>query len=174
VLLFLPITLFPIIGGVLFPFWVALPLNIAAATVGGWLSFQVTRYFGRSAVEPFLKGKIKSWDKFSSAQGFKTVLLLRLIGVPPYIISNYALGFSSVNNVDFLTATMIGILPWMAIVTYLANSLWQAVLVGGKKGLAGALAQALGPLMIVSFSILAVVLINVFLKRRKTSRHSNL
>src|SRR5690242_893804 len=35
----LPITMFPIVGGVLFPFWIALPLNVMAATAGGWLAF---------------------------------------------------------------------------------------------------------------------------------------
>ena len=39
----LPITMFPIIGGVLFPFGVALPLNVAAATAGACCSFCVSR-----------------------------------------------------------------------------------------------------------------------------------
>jgi uncharacterized membrane protein YdjX (TVP38/TMEM64 family) len=104
-------------------------------------------------------------------EGFKTVLILRLIGVPPFIISNYALGLSGVRQVDFLTATMIGILPWMGIVTYLARSLWQAVLIGGNEGLAKALVHALGPLVIVSIVIVAILVINQLMKGR---RHSNL
>lgn len=167
----LPITLFPIIGGVLFPFWIAFPLNVFAATTGGWLSFMITRKFGRKAVEPFLKKRFKSWSQFTNAQGFKTVLFLRLVGVPPFIVANYSLGLSRVKPIDFLTGTMIGILPWMGIVTYLAQSLWSAVLVGGQGGLAKALTHALAPLVIVSLTILGVVVINYFLKRR---RHSNL
>ncbi|MCG3204191.1 MAG: hypothetical protein KCHDKBKB_00898 [Elusimicrobia bacterium] len=167
----LPITLFPIIGGVLFPFWVALPMNIFAATTGAWLSFMVTRKWGERSVGTFFRKEFKAWEKFSKMEGFKTILLLRLIGVPPFIVSNYALGFSGVRQTDFITGTMIGILPWMGIVTYLAHSLWEAALVGGQKGLTKALAHALGPLILVSFSILGVMVFNYMLKRR---RHSNL
>lgn len=167
----LPITMFPIVGGVLFPFWLAFPLNVLAATLGAWLSFGVTRTFGRHAVEPYLRGKIKSWDKITARQGFKAVLILRLVGVPPFIVSNYALGFSGVNNFDFLLGTSIGILPWMGIVTYLANSLWAAVLVGGRQGLAKALFEALGPLTIVSAMILTAIAVNILIQKR---RHSNL
>src|SRR5258708_6748501 len=74
----LPITLFPIVGGVLFPFWIAFPLNVFAATAGAWLSFRLTRIVGRHAIEPHLQKRIKSWDKFARMEGFKAVLLLRL------------------------------------------------------------------------------------------------
>jgi uncharacterized membrane protein YdjX (TVP38/TMEM64 family) len=167
----LPITLFPIIGGVLFPFWIAFPLNVFAATTGGWLSFMLTRTLGEKTLAPYLHRKFSALEKFTKMEGFRTVLFLRLIGVPPFIVSNYALGFSEVTHIDFITGTMIGILPWMGIVTYLANSLWAAALVGGQQGLAKALTHALAPLLIVSLSILGVLALNYWLKRR---RHSNL
>jgi uncharacterized membrane protein YdjX (TVP38/TMEM64 family) len=168
----LPITLFPIIGGVLFPFGLALPLNVAAATLGAFLSFCVTRYFGSRYIEPILRKRIKTWDKIADARGFQTVLLLRLVGIPPFIVSNYALGLSRVNVPDFLLATAIGILPWMGIVTFLANSLWQAVLVGGEAGLRTALWHALSPLFFVSCVIACVMLALHGIRRR--ARHSNL
>ncbi len=167
----LPITLFPIIGGVLFPFYIALPLNLFAATLGAWMSFMVTRVLGQKKVEPYLRHRFKGWDRFERMEGFKAVLLLRLLGIPPFIVSNYALGLSGVRNTDFVMGTIIGILPWMGIVTYLSHSLWEAVLVGGEKGLAKALVQVLGPLTVASFSILAVVVVNYLLRKR---RHSNL
>lgn len=167
----LPITLFPIIGGVLFPFSVALPLNVFAATVGAWMSFRVTRFFGHDTVEPILRKRFKSLDRFARMEGFKTVLFLRLIGIPPFIVSNYALGLSDVRQADFLLGTIIGILPWMAIITYLSHSLWATVLMSGEKGLVQALAHALGPLMIVSLSILAMLLVSQYFRGR---RHSNL
>jgi uncharacterized membrane protein YdjX (TVP38/TMEM64 family) len=168
----LPITMFPIIGGVLFPFWLALPLNIAAATAGAFMSFCVTRYFGSRHIEPMLRRRIKTWDKIADARGFQTVLLLRLIGIPPFIVTNYALGLSRVNFPDFLIATVIGIMPWMGIVTFLANSLWAAVLVGGQAGLGKALWHVLGPLFFVSCVVATVMLTVHGIKRRR--RHSNL
>jgi uncharacterized membrane protein YdjX (TVP38/TMEM64 family) len=177
----LPITLFPIVGGILCHFWLALPLNVLAATSGAWFSFLITRRFGRRAVEPFLRGKIKSWEQFSSQQGFKTIFLLRLVGVPPFIVSNYALGLSGVSHDDFLLGTAFGILPWMSIVTYAAGSLWQAVLTGGEKGLSHALFHALAPLMVISVGMVIGVGTSMILRRRKArialaqaQAHSNL
>jgi len=166
----LPITLFPIIGGVLLPFYIALPLNVIAATLGGWFSMWVSRLFGRRLIEPLLKGRLKSLDRITATQGFKTVLLLRVIGVPPYIFTNYALGFSAVNNWDFWTGTMLGILPWMSIVTYASHSLWKAVLTGGEKGLMKALAQAVGPLVVLSVLVVIVLLLSEKLKKQGMER----
>ncbi len=168
----LPITMFPIIGGVLFPFGVALPLNIAAATMGAFCSFCVSRYFGGHYVEPLLRKRVKVWAKIADARGFQTVLLLRLVGIPPFIVTNYALGLSRVDVSDFLIATAIGILPWMGIVTFLSHSLWDAVLVGGQAGLGQALWHVLRPLFFVSCVIATVMLTVHGVKRRR--RHSNL
>lgn len=174
--MFLPVTLFPIIGGVLFPFWIALPLNLLATTLGAWFSFRVTRFFGRKTVESLLKGKIRSLDKITGAQGFKTVLLLRFVGVPPFLVCNYGLGFSAVNNFDFLLGTALGVLPWMSIITFLSHSLWEAVLVGGQKGLAAALFEAMLPLMILSGIVTAALVVKYFMNmnKKRHRRQSNL
>ena len=163
----LPITLFPIIGGVLFDFWLALPLNLLAATVGAWLSFRVGRRFGRSAIEPLLRGNLKAVDRLAASQGVRTVFLLRLIGMPPFIVSNYGLGLSAVRNRDFLVGTLTGMTPWMTMVTYLAASLWQAVLVGGEKGLMSALVKAMAPLTTLSALIMVGVVATWYLRRRR-------
>jgi uncharacterized membrane protein YdjX (TVP38/TMEM64 family) len=175
----LPITIFPIVGGVLLPFWLAVPLNILAATLGAFLSFCVSRYFGRGAVENFLKGKFKAFDHKAIANGFKTVLILRLIGIPPFIVTNYALGLSPIRVRDFIFATILGIFPWMTLVTVLASHLWEAILVGGEKGFMHALMTQMRPLFGLTLLILVVFAINYFLKKKNKlqpakQHHSNL
>lgn len=165
--LIFPITPFPIVGGVLLNFWIALPLNILAASVGAWLAFLVARFFGRDAIEPFLKGHLKSLDRYASAKGFKTVLFLRWVGIPPFTIMNYALGLSGVKGKDYLLATLLGILPWMCIVTYASSSLWKAIVEGGQQGLTKALWNFFGPLMILSLIMIGSVLLASYIKRRK-------
>lgn len=171
----LPITVFPIIGGVLFPFWAALPLNLLAATTGAYLAFILTRFFGRDAIETMLKGKLKMFDHLAAVEGFRTVLVLRLVGVPPFIVANYALGLSGIRTRDFLLGTALGIIPWMALITFTAHSLWEAILVGGEKGLSVALFKTMGPLMFLSSAVLVGAVIVYFVKqRRKKKAHSNL
>lgn len=150
----LPITPFPIIGGVLFPFWLAFPMNVLAATMGAYCSFLVARFAGRDVVEPFIRGKLKSLDQMTEEEGFKTVLLLRVIGIPPFIVTNYGLGLSGVRHRDFLLATAIGMTPWMGMTSYLARGLWNAALVGGNQGLSKALSAGLFPLTLMSLMVL--------------------
>lgn len=170
-----PITIFPIIGGVLFDFRIAFPVNLAAGTLGSCLSFAIARYFGRSFVEKFLRGRLKSFDKFTADQGLKTVAIIRLIGVPPFIIANYAMGLSGIKLRDYVIGTVIGTIPWVALMTYLANSFWQAALVGGEKGLLEAVMSKLGPMMALSAVILIGVIVAYFVKRKKiVEPYSNL
>jgi uncharacterized membrane protein YdjX (TVP38/TMEM64 family) len=154
--LFLPITIFPIAGGVLLPFWISLPLNILAATAGSWLAFIIARKIGRARVEHFIKGKLKEFDDMTAQEGLKTVLFIRWTGIPPFLFANYALGLSGIKVSDYLLGTVFGIMPWMAIVTLASSTLWNAVLEGGRKGLAAALAKTLLPMMGLSILILGV------------------
>jgi uncharacterized membrane protein YdjX (TVP38/TMEM64 family) len=162
-----PISIFPIIGGVLLPFWLALPLNLAAATTGAGIAFLVARFFGREAIEPFLKGKFRSFDKSAATQGVGAVFVLRWVGIPPFVIANYLLGLSRIKLRDFLLGTVAGILPWTTFVTYSAGSLWEAVLVGGEKGLRQAIVSKMGPLMVLSCIVLVSVGITAYIKSRK-------
>ncbi|MFN0117988.1 MAG: TVP38/TMEM64 family protein [Elusimicrobiota bacterium] len=169
--LWLPITPFPIIGGVLFNFWVAIPLNVLCATLGACMAFGISRYFGRDVIESFLKGKFKTFDQITAAEGFKTVFLLRFIGIPPFIVSNYALGLSGISLKKYFLGTLLGIIPWMVLITALSHSLWQAVLISGQKGFFQAWV-ALRPLFFVSLSIGLISLIYLIYKNKKQKKTS--
>lgn len=168
--LFLPITIFPVIGGVLFDFWIALPMNVLAATLGAWLAFGISRFFGRDAMEAFLKGRFKSYDRLTASRGVRAVALLRWLGVPPFAVTNYILGLSAIKSFDYFVGTMIGILPWMGMVTYASHSLWQAILEGGKAGLGQALWKSFGPIMILSATIVTTVIVTYLIKGVRSRR----
>ncbi len=171
----IPITIFPIIGGVLFDFWIAFPLNLTAATLGSCLAFSISRFFGRDFVERFLRNRGPSFEQFTKKQGIKTVAIIRWIGVPPFIIANYLLGLSPVGVKDYVLGTIVGIIPWVALMTYLANSFWAAALVGGEKGLLTAVASRLGPMMGLSALVLVGVVTAYFIKKKKKdTTYSNL
>jgi uncharacterized membrane protein YdjX (TVP38/TMEM64 family) len=173
----LPITLFPIIGGVLFGFRIAFPMNLLACTIGAWMAFSISRFFGRDAVETILKGRLRVLDRMAAVEGFRTVLILRLLGIPPFLVANYALGLSAIRQRHYLIGTFLGISPWMALITFASHSLWEAVLVGGEKGFSAALFRIMGPMMLLSFGVIATTGILYFVKKRKatpTASHSNL
>jgi ABC-type uncharacterized transport system permease subunit len=62
----------------------------------------------------------------------------------------------------------------MVVVTYAADSLWHAAIVGGEKGFRAALLHLVTPLMLISGAILAGMIINFLRKRKNKLAHSNL
>jgi uncharacterized membrane protein YdjX (TVP38/TMEM64 family) len=177
--MFLPITVFLIIGGVLLDFRWALPFNLLAATTGAWLSFLLARWLGKDVVHRILRGKMKYIDQLAQKSGLKSILILRLLGIPPFIVTNYALGLSSMNSKDFVLGTFFGIAPWMCLVTYAAHSLWNALIVGGFKGFRVALLELVGPLILLSGIIILSTFVASYLKRTEKKKsepksHSNL
>jgi len=162
-----PITLFAVLGGIMFPFGIALPFNLIASCVGSLFPFLIARFFGRKVIHHLCKGRSSSLRGLASACGIKSVLLIRWMGVPPFIMANYALGLSSVRLRDYFWGTFLGILPWMALLTYASNSLWHAALVGGQKGFIAALGTTMWPFMGLSASIGLITIITFVVRRRK-------
>lgn len=162
-----PITLFPIVGGVLFNFWIAFPLNVLATIVGSFLAFKLARFLGQETLEKMFKGRFDTLNTSAKSIGFWWVVGIRWIGFPPFIIANVAFGISRVKTKDFIIGTLVGILPWLAFLTYAANSLWETVLVSGKDGLTLAVLHKMGPFMGVSVLMMGIIIgTNYLLKRR--------
>ncbi len=168
----LPITVFPIAGGVLFGFWVALPLNIAACTIGATVAFVITRLFARDAVARMLQGKLKALDRLAGTEGIRTVFVLRLLGVPPFIIANYALGLSAIRLKHYVIGTLLGIAPWLALITFASHALWEAILVGGKKGFTMALMKIMGPMTLLSVGIVGTMAVVYWIKNKRAAKLS--
>jgi len=141
----LPASLMTIAGGLAFgPLWGTLAA-LCGATVRACGQFVIARALGREAVAKLLKGKAASLDAKIGANGFQTVLLIRLIPNFPFDVQNYALGFSRVRFVPFALGTLLGMIPGSFAFVYLGYSLtdpaqlWKlAVAVGLILGLIAA------------------------------------
>jgi len=141
----LPASIMTIAGGLAFgPLWGWLGA-LAGATTRACGQFVIARALGREAVAKLLKGKAASLDAKIGANGFQTVLLIRLIPNFPFDVQNYALGFSRVRFVPFALGTLLGMIPGSFAFVYLGYSLtdpaqlWKlAVAVGLILGLIAA------------------------------------
>jgi uncharacterized membrane protein YdjX (TVP38/TMEM64 family) len=177
----LPVTVFPIVAGVLFPFWVAFPASVMAEMTGASLAFGIARFFGREAVETFLRGRLKLFDRFTAHEGIKAVLFVRISGVPPFVMANYLLGLSGVTVREYLLGTLIGVAPWTALMTMLSGGFWQAAVQGGEKGLMKAVVAKMAPLSAISLLAISGFVVSGYVRRKKTqlrrdahASHSNL
>jgi uncharacterized membrane protein YdjX (TVP38/TMEM64 family) len=103
--------IFGIARGVLYAF--------VAATVGAAMSFLVSRYAARSAIEQRIAGneRFAAIDRAVAADGRRIVFLLRLSPAFPFTLLNYALGLTNVRFIDFLVAS-IGMLPGTLLFVY--------------------------------------------------------
>ena len=119
----LPASIMTATGGLAFgPLWGTLAA-IAGATTRACGQFLIAKLLGREAVEKLLKGRLAKLDQQAGRNGFKTVLLVRLIPNFPYDIQNYGLGFSQVRFGPYTLGTLLGILPGSLAYAYLGYSL---------------------------------------------------
>lgn len=102
-------------------------LGFVALTLGSFLgtsaTFFISRYFGGSFVDKIVKGKAAEYQKIIGEKGFMVILPIRLIGIPPWELVNYASGLTKISYKDYISATMIGIMPAIIIQVFLSDQL---------------------------------------------------
>ncbi len=119
----LPASILTVAAGLAFgPSW-----GTVAALTGGTIracgQFLITRLLGRDLVAKLFRGKMATLDAQIGANGFVTVLLIRLIPNVPFDLQNYGLGFSRVRFSPYALATFLGMIPGSFAYVYLGYSL---------------------------------------------------
>ncbi|MEV8097648.1 VTT domain-containing protein [Kitasatospora sp. NPDC085879] len=101
--------------GLLLGVAVGLPLAVAGTTLGAAAAFWLGRALGRDALRPLLRARAAAAvDRRLTEQGFRSVLLLRLVPGVPFQPANYACALSGVRSAPYLAATALGVLPGTA------------------------------------------------------------
>jgi uncharacterized membrane protein YdjX (TVP38/TMEM64 family) len=91
--------------------------------VGSIIAFSITRFLGQDFVTRKLKGKGEQFNERLSQHGFTVILTIRLIGVPPAEIINYAAGLSKISFRDFILATVLGVTPVVILIVLTGDRL---------------------------------------------------
>jgi uncharacterized membrane protein YdjX (TVP38/TMEM64 family) len=142
----LPATVLTLTAGVVWGWFVGGLWVLAASTIGSALPYSIAMS-GSGWIENAIRRRAPRIQEALRAEGFMTLLLLRLIPVVPYNILNYAAGFARIRPREYVTATFIGTIPGIFIFTYLASSIASG-LVSSRQAfvrilIAGALLAAL-------------------------------
>lgn len=102
-------------------------LGFIALTLGSFFgtsaTFFIARRFGGEYVEKITKGKAVEFQRKLSSNGFFVILPIRLIGFPPWELVNYISGLSKISYKDYISATMIGIMPAIIIQVFFSDRL---------------------------------------------------
>jgi uncharacterized membrane protein YdjX (TVP38/TMEM64 family) len=128
---FVPLTFFPdsvlaIAGGMAFGFFKGTLLTITGAICGGSLAFFIARYLGQEVIKKFIKKDISILRKHTQEKGFFVVLILRLIPLVPFDVISYSAGLSEIKYKDFLLATLLGIIPGVAVFSNIGDKSLEA------------------------------------------------
>lgn len=93
---------------------------VVGHTIGGSLALLAARnLFGDRAANYLLqRPQLQELNQRFSEQGWKTILLTRLIPFFPFKLSNYAFGLMGVHVRDFIIGTAIGTIPISATNVY--------------------------------------------------------
>ena len=107
-------------AGILWPFWVAYPLSMVAVAGGSSLGFVFARYVARDWVAARLPPRVRRLDEQFTAHGVPGVIVFRLVfqlGAP----THWLLGLSKVGYGTFVTGTVIGAMPVVALVAWFGH-----------------------------------------------------
>ena len=119
----LPASLMTGLAGAAFgPLW-GMFAALGGATLRASTEFLVARLLGREAVAKLLKGKVAALDDKIGQNGFRAVLLIRLIPNVPFDVQNYGLGFSQVKFAPYVLGSFLGMIPGCFAFVYLGESL---------------------------------------------------
>jgi len=84
------------------------------------LAFLGARYLLRDKFQSLLnrRPKYRKLDRAVADDGWQVVVLMRLSPIVPFNLQNYALGVTAIPFLQYLTATLVGIAPGIAIYVY--------------------------------------------------------
>jgi uncharacterized membrane protein YdjX (TVP38/TMEM64 family) len=111
---------FLVTASLIWPFWQASLLALAGAVSASIIGFTFARYVARDLVEAWLPPSVRRFDERLAANGFVTVLMIRLVFfIAPW--AHWALGLSRVRFVPFVAGTALGLIPGTLVTIYLGR-----------------------------------------------------
>jgi uncharacterized membrane protein YdjX (TVP38/TMEM64 family) len=114
----MPAFLLTIAGGAVFGMLKGSVLVFIGSTIGAAIAFTLGRTVLRSwvAAQIAKNQTLQIVDRVVGQEGLKLMFLLRLSGIAPFVLTNYAMGVTSVSLAHFLLA-LLGMLPTIATYT---------------------------------------------------------
>ena len=128
VIFFIPGLAITLLAGVFGPVKGTILVSIAS-TIGASLAFLIARYAMRSMVETWA-GKnpvFKKIDDGVDTNGWRMVMLTRLVPLFPFNLQNYAYGLTKVNFLTYVLVSWIFMLPGTIAYVFASGSI-----IGGK------------------------------------------
>lgn len=117
-LVLFPISVLMLFSGAYFGMWWGFFFNMAGFAVGSVLAFLTARHLAHDLVSRLLpQSALRMLDRLGTS-GWKTVAVLRAVGVIPGVLVNYALGITPLQLSTYVWASFVFTVPNVLILTY--------------------------------------------------------
>ncbi|MDC0601815.1 VTT domain-containing protein, partial [Aliiglaciecola sp.] len=123
VVFILPSILFTLGAGYLFGVFLGCVCVVVGTTVGATIAFFIARYLFGESVANYLRQnkKLKFITDEFVHEGWKVIILIRLIPFFPLKLTNYFFGVTNFKALHFILGTFFGIIPNSVFVVYLGS-----------------------------------------------------
>ena len=120
-----PATVFFVVAGHIYPYWVAIIINIIGLAVSFTLPYYIGRYSGSQLVEALTERypKAKKLINYGQENNFFTVYASRAVTVVPNDLVSMLHGAMEMPFPSFIIGSLVGILPEMLVETYIGGKL---------------------------------------------------
>jgi uncharacterized membrane protein YdjX (TVP38/TMEM64 family) len=125
---FLPGTPLSLLAGLIFGPVFGTLWAVIGATIGATLAFLIGRYAARGLVEGWTSNneRLKKLDEGVERQGWRMLLITRLVPLFPFNLQNYAYGIAKIGFGTYVLLTAVCIVPGAAVYTFAGGSLANA------------------------------------------------
>lgn len=136
VVLLLPGVFFTVGAGFVFGVVEGTLYIVVGSTIGATMAFLIARHwFGERAAQFVLaRAKLRLFADELMPQGWKIILLTRLVPFFPFKLSNYFFGLTRFSLRGFVLSTLVGIIPFSLHSAYLGSIASELALVGSRSG----------------------------------------
>ena len=122
-----PVTLMIMATVLVFGPWLGLFYALAGSEISALVVFGAGRFLGRDTVRRFAGSLLNRLSQKLSDSGLAAIITLRIVPVAPFSVINLIAGVSEMRLKDFAIGTLVGILPGVVAIAFLADRIADAV-----------------------------------------------
>jgi uncharacterized membrane protein YdjX (TVP38/TMEM64 family) len=161
----LPVTaVMAISGGIVFGTLTGCVISLLSSTLGGTIALYSSRYLFHDLVSRRFAPQLDMVNKGIANEGAFFLFGLRMIPVIPFWGLNLLMGLTTMKAPVFMTATLLGMVPVMLILSYTGNELGEIENFSVAEVFTPGLILAM--CLLASFPILARLLVRLLRARR--------
>ena len=116
-----PVTLMIIATVTVFGPWQGAGYALVGSELSAVVTFGVGHLLGRDTISRVAGSRVNRLSRTLSSRGVLTILTLRIVPVAPFTVINVIAGVSDIRFRDFAIGTLIGMLPGIIAIAFLAD-----------------------------------------------------